>query len=275
MSTVRSIERRLYVRRQQDRDLVSQMATGTGEVPRHMEWNGIWSGYLTFIGFAVLFMSFVWGVGFSSLNPMRASSWSSVGGGVLGWSVVMLLIAMFIGAWVAGRTPRTSKRHGMMRGIVLWGMIMATILFIAGSIAGTAVSAVGSMAGPALSSVAHGRGAAIQGTLNANGITITPAQATTISNQMMAGNRAGAASMLAADANISTARANTLLGQVPPAPTAGAASSAGSAVKHGASGAAWGLFVLALIGLGCVLLGGAIGGGGIGRRQLRPSSQPA
>ncbi|MGH9394702.1 MAG: hypothetical protein ACRD1E_11075, partial [Terriglobales bacterium] len=137
MSTVRSIERRLYVRRQLDRDLASQAAVGGGEIPRHMDWNGVWTGYMTFAGVSILLLSFVFGVGFSSLNPLESSSWSGVGTGTMAWSVVMILIATFLGAWVAGRTPRTSKKHGMMRGITLWGMILLTVLVVAGWVGST------------------------------------------------------------------------------------------------------------------------------------------
>jgi hypothetical protein len=274
MSTVRSIERRLYVRRQADRDMASQAAVVSGEAPRHMEWNGVWSGYLAFVGFAVLLLSFVWGIGFASLNPVRGSSWADVGGGTLAWSVVMILIATVIGAWVAGRTPRTSRQHGMMRGVVLWGMILATMLLVMGWTAGTAVSAAANFAGPAAGAVGANHAAAVQSTLAANGVNITNAQATAIANQLMAGDRTGAAGTLAADANLTTTRADTLLSQVP-APAAGAAGTAANAVQQGGGRAAWGLFWIALIGLGCALVGGAAGGGGLQRRALRPTSQPA
>ena len=275
MSTVRSIERRLYVRRQSDRDLASQAAVVGGEIPRHMEWNGVWTGYMTFAGVGILLLSFVFGVGFSSLNPLQASSWSGVGTGTMAWSVVVLLISLFLGAWVAGRTPRTTKKHGMMRGITLWGMALITALLIVGWVAGTAVQATSGLASGAMSAISTNRSASVQGVLQSNGINVTNAQATTISNQLMTGDKAGAASTLASDANIPTARANDILGQVA-TPVAGAATTAGQAVKHGAGSVSWGMFWIALIGLGVALLGGAVGGGGMGiRRPLRPGNQPA
>ncbi|MGH9519156.1 MAG: hypothetical protein ACRD2D_05880, partial [Terriglobales bacterium] len=109
--------------------------------------------------------------------------------------------------------------------------------------------------------------------LQSNGINITPAQATNVSNQLMAGDRAGAATTLANDAGISNDRATAILGQVP-APVAGAATAAGTAVKHGGADLAWGIFWIALIGLGVALLGGVTGGGGLNFRR-RPAMQPA
>lgn len=266
MSTVRSIERRLYVRRQSDRDLASQAAVVSGEIPRHMEWNGVWTGYMTFIGVSVLLLSFVLGVGFSSLNPLAASSWQGVGTGTLVWSAIVVLISLFIGCWVAARTPRTTKRHGMMKGITLWGMAMLSILLLVGWVAGTAVTAASGVAGSAVSAVGATRSNSLLGVLQSNGVNVTPAQATTISNQLLAGDHAGAATTLSNDAGISTARANSILSQVT-TPVAGAASTAGEAVKHGAGSLSWGLFWIALIGLGCALLAGAIGGGGLPIRR--------
>lgn len=275
MSTVRSIERRLYVRRQLDRDLASQAAVAGGEVPRHMEWNGVWTGYMTFAGAGVLLLSFVFGVGFSSLNPLEASSWSGVGTGTSAWSAVALLISLFLGAWVSGRTPRTTKRHGMMRGVTLWGMVLITAVLIVGWAAGTAVQATSGLASGAVSAVSGNRAASIQGVLQSNGINITNAQATAISSQLMTGDKAGAASTLASDANISTTRASDILGQVT-TPVTGAATMAGQAVKQGAGSLSWGMFWIALIGLGVALLGGAVGGGGLDiRRPLHLGNRPA
>ena len=272
MSTVRSIERRLYVRRQLDRDLAAQAAVSVAEVPRHMEWNGIWTGYMTFAGVAIILLSFVLAVGFSSLNPLSAASWAGVGRGTAVWSAIMVLIATFLGCWVAGRTPRTTKKHGMMRGITLWGMILLTVLFAAGWVGTTAASAAGSVAGAAITPSTGV--SAMQGVLQSNGVTVTRAQATTISTQLLAGDRAGAANTLASDANISNARANQILGQVT-SPVGGAATSAGQAVKTGGASISWGIFWIALIGLGCALLGGAMGGGGVNLRRNRAAPLPA
>ncbi|MGH9475273.1 MAG: hypothetical protein ACRD1C_02950 [Terriglobales bacterium] len=223
MSTVRSIERRLYVRREVDRDIAPRAVVAGAEVPRHMEWNGIWTGYMTFVGVAIILLSFILAVGFSSLNPFSATSWRSVGGGVLGWSVVMVLIATWLGCWVAARTPRTTKRHGMMKGITLWAMILLTVVLVVGWVASTTLSAVASAAsGPVAAATAPAA-------------TVPP-------------TAPGAA-----------------------APTQGALSSvagkAGATTKHVGGNLMWGLFWIALIGLGLALFAGAVGGGGISLRR--------
>ncbi|HVB41044.1 MAG TPA: hypothetical protein VNE83_09100 [Terriglobales bacterium] len=274
MSTVRSIERRLYVRRQMDRDMAATAAVAGGEVPQHMEWSGIWTGYMTFAGVAILLLSFVFGIGFSSLNPYQRASWTGVGSGTMIWSGIAILIATFLGAWVSGRTPRTSRRHGMMRGVTLWGLILLSLLLVAGSMAGSAVAAGTTVAGSALSAAPAAGVSALMGVLQSNGINVTQQQAAAISTRLVAGDRAGATAALASDANISNARADTVLGQVVE-PAAGAVTTAGEAVKVGGTSISWGIFWIALIGLGCAVLGGGMGGSSLMPRRLGKAPQAA
>lgn len=273
MSTVRSIERRLYVRRQADRDLASQVAVAGGEVPRHMEWNGIWTGYMVFAGVGILLFSFVLGVGFSSLDPLAASSWRSVGGGTMAWSVVALLIATFVGAWVAGRTPRTTRQHGMMRGVTLWGLILLTCLLMIGWVGGTAMTAASSVAGNLAPAAALSNTGQLSTTLQNNGIKISDAQTLGIASQLTAGNQTGAAASLASAAAIPVDRASSILNQVS---GPGLGRGAGTTTRNVGGNLSWGIFWISLIGLACALLGGAMGGGGVSlRRPLGPGNQPA
>lgn len=246
MSTVRSIERRLYVRRQIDREVASQVAVAGAEVPRHMEWNGIWTGYMTFAGVAIILLSFVLAVGFSSLNPFSAASWRSVGGGVLGWSVVMVLIATWLGCWVAARTPRTTKKHGMMKGITLWAMILLTVVLLVGWVASTTIGAVAS----------------------ATNIPVAAAVApTTTAPGALAPGAAATPPAAAAPGTAATPTQGAL---------SKAATTAGATTKHVAGNLMWGLFWIALIGLGLALFAGAVGGGGISlRRTPRTVNPPA
>lgn len=163
----------------------------------------------------------------------------------------------------------------MLRGIALWGMALLTMLLLVGWVTGTALTATSSLAGSALGGGASAGISALQGTLQSNGVTVTRAQAATISTQMAAGDQTGAANTLATDANIPQARANSILGQVA-SPVAGAATTAGQAAKTGGASLSWGLFWIALIGLGCALLGGSIGGGGADMlRRPRHNPNPA
>lgn len=281
MGTVRNIERRMYVRRQADRELQAGAERGAAvaEVPGRFSWSGIWGGYLTFIGVTTLLLFFVMGIGFSNVNPLDVNSWQSVGGGVAVWSAIVLIIAAFIGAWAAARGPKTLNRsEGIKRGVVLWGLIMTTLLLVFGWMAGKAVNVAATAAGGAASAVApavqQAAPATVTSTLQRNGVTVTQAQATTIANQLTAGDRTGAATTLSQAAGISNARANALLDQIT-GPVTGQARTAGREAARGAAtggGAlAWGGFWLALISLGAAILGGAVGSGG-GMAFRRPQA---
>jgi hypothetical protein len=273
----------MYVRRQADREMQAGRGVAIAEAPGHFSWSGIWGGYLTFIGFGSLLLFFVLGIGFSSINPLNVNSWQSVGGGVAVWSVIVLLIAIFIGAWQAARGPKApTRREGIKRSIVLWGLIMATTWMAFGWVASRAVNVAATAAGGAASAAAplmqQAVPATVQSTLQRNGITITQAQATDISTRLTAGDRAGAATALSQAAGISTARANTLLGQIT-APVTGGAQSAGRSAAQGAatggSTVAWGAFWLSLIGLGAAILGGAVGSGGVAFRRGAQAPAPS
>lgn len=144
MSTVRSIERRLYVRRQDDRDL----RTGHGVAGLQSvvvgPWNGLWQGYMVMLGVAILLVSLTMGIGLSTVTATSGTSWLHMGRGVTIWSIISVLIALFVGSWVAARGPANpSHSHGIARGITLWGMTMGTLLALVlwlGSMAATAAA---------------------------------------------------------------------------------------------------------------------------------------
>lgn len=283
MSTIRNIERRMFIRRQTDRDLAGSASAGVAAPrPGHraLEWNGIWAGYLIWAGVEVILLGLVLGIGFSSLNPLRASSWAGVGRGVVIWAAIVTFIATYIGSWVAGRTPMTTKGHGIAKGIVLWGMIMLSMVLIVGWVAGQAVNvAAGAASGitSAAPTAANTGITALQGALQSNGITLPRAQVADIGARLAAGDRTGAATTLSTDANIPPARATSIIEQVGGGGAAGplsqAGSAAGRAARTGGSSLSWGIFWTALITLGCAIGGGATGGGGGGLRPL--SKQPA
>jgi hypothetical protein len=240
--------------------------------PLRSEWSGVWTGYAVFAGVCILLLSLVLGIGFSSINPLDAASWKSAAGGAAIWSAIAFLIATFFGGWAAGSHPGGTRRHGVMKGITLWGLIMLTLVLLVGWAASSALGTASGMAGSALTAVvptaAQVGTADLQGVLQSNGINITPAQTTDVSTRLAAGDRSGAASTLARDAGISTAKANSVLGQVTSSaqPATSAVKSSAPKVAEGTKAAggkvAWGGFWLSLISLGCAILGGVIGAGG-------------
>lgn len=289
MGTVRNIERRMFVRRQQDRDL--QAGTGQAaakEGVRGLEWNGIWTGYLVWVGCeAILGFLILW-IAFSNVNPLHAGSWVGVGGATVIWLAIITFISTYIGAWVAGRTPPGTKSHGIAKSLPLWGLIMLTVFLIVGFVASQAVTvAAGGVAaaGNAAPAATTATITQFRGALQSEGATVTQAEAAHIGAQMAAGNSAGAAATLSHDAGIPLAQAQTTLTRVQAGPAgqlAGIASNVGAAAatgaKHVGGSLAEGMFWIALITLGCAIGGGATGGGGLGKRfrgPWQPAPKPA
>ncbi|MGH9506032.1 MAG: hypothetical protein ACRD13_03830 [Terriglobales bacterium] len=289
MSTVRNIERRMFVRRQLDRDLQAgtglqaQLREGRGGV----EWNGVWTGYLVWAGCEAILLFLVLGIAFSSVNPLHASSWAGVGHGTVIWVAIVTFIATYIGSWVAGRTPPSTTRHGIAKALPFWGLVMLTVVLIVGFVASQAVTvAAGGVAaaGNAAPAAATASITQFQGALQAQGVTVTRAEGANIGAQLAAGNTAGAAATLSRDAGIPLAQAQTALTNVKAGPASnlqGVAKTAGAGVARGAKNVggslSWGMFWIALITLGCAIGGGATGGGALskykGRRQ--PAPKPA
>lgn len=278
MSTVRSIERRMFLRRQMDRDFSTGTQIRGVARSQGMEWSGVWSGYVVFAGVAVLLLFLVLGIGFSSVNPMNPSSWESAGKGMAVWSVIVLLISTFIGAWVSGRTPAATRAHGIMKSITLWGLIMITSLLMMGSIAGRVMTVAAHAATSATSAVSHAASTGVnmlQGQLRTDGLNVSRAQAAIIGGQLTAGHPGAAAATLAQDAAIPPARASAIIHGMAPNYSAlgGTASNIGkkvaSGAKSGGSAVTWAGFWLALISLGCAIAGGAVGGGGMKMKKAK------
>ncbi len=285
MSTVRSIERRIFQRRQADRELHQLAAVQPGVLQmRGVEWNGVWSGYMIFAGVAILLLSFVLGIGFSSVNPMLPSSWAGAGSGMGIWSVIALLISTFIGCWVAGRTPPATRQHGIAKGLVLWGMILLTMLAIGGWVAGQAIKVAASgtaVASSALTGASQTGVTIFHGKLRTDGFNVSRAQAGDIGARIASGHTASAATALAHDSGMPLAAATAEVSKIRSSVSGvggsvkSMASKAAPAAKTGGSAISWAYFWVALLGLGCAILGGALGGGGLRRSATTPAPRKA
>jgi hypothetical protein len=157
MSTVRSIERRLFVRREADRKHLPSVAVAPAS---GMEWSGIWSGYTVAAGVTVLLVSLVLGIGFSMVNPLSPGSWQAAAGHVGLWAAIACLIGIFIGGLVTGQYPAATHRHAIMKSVAMWGLVMITTTLLAFWIAGMTAASVASAAGPIAGAVPSAAAAA-------------------------------------------------------------------------------------------------------------------
>jgi hypothetical protein len=125
-------------------------------VPFKLSWGAIFGG--TFVALGVWIMLYALGLalGLSSVDPNDPGSAKSAGIGTGIWSLIVPLIALFVGGLVASRTAGVvDKMGGAIHGAVLWGlttlvgvvvmgMAISSLMGAVFSVGKTAVGAAGS-----------------------------------------------------------------------------------------------------------------------------------
>lgn len=132
----------------------------TGGTPfyRRISWGAIIAGTLVALVTMMLLNLLGIGIGLGSINPMEeAQPFSGLGTGSIIWWVVSNLIAIFAGAYVAGKlagvpTSSTSTMHG----ILSWCLYTLVSFWILTSAVGSIISGVGSVVSGTLSAAGSG-----------------------------------------------------------------------------------------------------------------------
>lgn len=126
----------------------------------HMRWGAVLAGTVLSIGLWILLQTIGMGIGLAAVDTDDAGNLRGIGIGTGVWSVIAPLIAIFLGAMLAGRLAGT--RHGgvgAMHGAVMWALTSVLGLWAMISIVQTVTSTatrVGSAAVGATSSVVSG-----------------------------------------------------------------------------------------------------------------------
>jgi hypothetical protein len=121
-------------------------------VVSHPNWGAIWAGMFSFLEIWAVFgtLGFSIFAGSASPNVAHPVIGMSVGMGV--WAVILTIIAMFVGGRVTGELAGISNaRHGMMQGMIMFGLSVAAALLIV-TMGGNAVDTTAVPAGTAHSS---------------------------------------------------------------------------------------------------------------------------
>lgn len=130
------------------------MATATEvetyELPlfRRTSWGAIWAGFFTGFGVWFLLLSLIAAIGLSDLNPANMRSMGSAGTGFGVWGAIAGIIAVFCGAFVAGRLAGTrSGWEGALHGVTVWAFILVATFWLAGMAASAALGQAGQAGG--------------------------------------------------------------------------------------------------------------------------------
>jgi hypothetical protein len=131
-----------------------------------MRWSAVFAGTVLAIGLWILLQTLGMGLGLSAVDTDDAGSLKGVGIGTGIWSIIAPLIAMFLGAYVAGRLAGTrDSRVAAMHGAVMWGLATALGLWLMLSI----ISAMASGAARIGGATANMTGAVVSGAASASG----------------------------------------------------------------------------------------------------------
>ena len=113
-------------------------------------WGGVWSGFLVATGIFLLLsiLGLAVGVTTASVAPGEGPDAGQLGLGAVIWSGVSLLIALFVGGFVATRTGQVYDRMaGTVEGVLVWVLSILAIVYMASSGVGMLASSASGVLG--------------------------------------------------------------------------------------------------------------------------------
>ncbi|RKI51762.1 hypothetical protein D7X55_33400 [Corallococcus sp. AB049A] len=133
-----------------------------------LSWGAIFGGTFVALGVWILLYTLGLALGLSSVNPSDVGSAKSAGIFTGIWSVIVPLVALFVGGMVAARSAGiVDKGGGALHGAVLWGLTTLLGVFLVGMLVSNVLGAVFNVGkaavgagGSAVSSAVSGGGGA-------------------------------------------------------------------------------------------------------------------
>ncbi|NNC16760.1 hypothetical protein HRD49_21710 [Corallococcus exiguus] len=108
-----------------------------------LSWGAIFGGTFVALGVWILLYTLGLALGLSSVNPADAGSAKSAGIFTGIWSVLVPLVALFVGGVVAARSAGiVDKAGGAMHGAVLWGLTTLMGVLVLGMVLSSVLGAV-------------------------------------------------------------------------------------------------------------------------------------
>jgi hypothetical protein len=139
-----------------------------------MRWSAVFAGTVLAIGLWILLQTLGMGLGLASVDTDNTGSLRAAGIGTGIWSIIAPLIALFLGALVAGRLDASrSAGVGAMHGAVVWALSTIVGLWLMLSILAalaSGVARVGTAAASATGQVISSAGGNAGEAMNALGI---------------------------------------------------------------------------------------------------------
>ncbi|MES2947788.1 MAG: hypothetical protein V4858_04520 [Pseudomonadota bacterium] len=250
-----------------------------------VRWGAIFAGVA--VGVSMQLLLTVLGIA-SGLSTTDVTRGETVGTGPLIWAGISMLIAAFVGAYVAARVSGLKRKvDGILHGVVSWAVTTLMFAILATSAGGSLLSGVFSTLGAGGGTTMNGGstlGNGLGGVLQRLGITnVTPEAMQTLQGHIRSGNREEAIQYMVGTMGLDQSRAATIVDQAlilsgSPEQASVQSRTAADQAVDAASIAAWTVFLAVTISLALSVAGGAFGATGARRATWTHSpgsDQPA
>ena len=153
---------------------------------RRVSWGAVLAGALLGIMVLVTLNLLTLGIGLQTINPAtEADPLEGLGTGLTLTTLIITLLAFFVGGWAAGRLAGFPRRStALLHGLLTWGVLTLVSFMFLSNTAGRLISgvtgAVGqglSLAGQGVGAVAPGAAQAVEDALAAQGVNLEDARA--------------------------------------------------------------------------------------------------
>lgn len=125
---------------------------GVTGLPLHkrVSWGAIFAGVAITLTIQILLGLLGLALGASSFDPLQEQNpGKGIGIGAAIWLVVSSLVAMFIGAWVAGRLSGGPRTDGRLHGLVTWSVATLMTVYLITTAAGNLLGGAARLLGKA------------------------------------------------------------------------------------------------------------------------------
>jgi len=125
---------------------------------RHVSWGAVFAGLLLALTCYLFFGVLGTAIGAATIDPMsERSPLSGFGTGAGVWVGISTLIALAVGAFIAGRN---AAGNGVLHGVLCWALTTLVALYMVSALAGNVIGAAGRLAGSGLALAGQGVAAA-------------------------------------------------------------------------------------------------------------------
>jgi hypothetical protein len=243
-----------------------------------IRWGAVLAGVA--VGISVQLALTLLGVA-TGLTSTDVSQGETLGMGPLLWAGFSMLIAAFVGGYVAARMSGLKRKtDGVLHGAVSWAVTTILFAVLATSIGGTLVSSVFSnMSQLASASSAGAGGSPLAAMMRSQNVNMDAATLRQLQQYLQSGQRDQAVQLVSRSAGVDPSRAAAVVDQAliltgsPQAASPQGQQRADTAL-HGAGAAAWVVFLAVALALAIGIGGGAMGAAGSRRVSWAGGTAP-